>query len=66
LKPSTLHFAPPLASFCANSSKITIEHLESLFDIKIAAAPVGETLINQLNQKAPQVLIREGKINLSI
>jgi hypothetical protein len=37
------------------------EHLQSLHHIHVGAAPVGEALINQFREKAPNVLLREGE-----
>ena len=60
-QPETLHFAPPLVAFCAHSPDVKPHHLENLIHIKVGAAPVGETLINQFREKAPNVLFREGQ-----
>ena len=59
-QPETLHFAPPLVSFCAHSPDVRPDHLESLIHIKVGAAPVGEALIKQFKKKAPNVHFREG------
>lgn len=60
-QPDCLHFAPPLVAFCCHNSDVKPHHLENLMHIKVGAAPVGETLINQFREKAPHVLFREGK-----
>jgi len=60
-KPTFLHLVPPLASFLANHPLITTEHLSSLRQINVGAAPSGPTLIKQFYKKAPSyVMYKEG------
>jgi len=56
-----LHFAPPLVAFCANNPDVKPSHLAEVIDVRVGAAPLGETLINAFMKKAPHVTFREGK-----
>jgi len=58
--PTFLHVVPPLVSFLANHPAVKPQHLSSLRQVSCGAAPCGEALIRQFNQKAPRVLFREG------
>ena len=58
-KPTFMHFAPPLLSFCANNPKVELKHLEMVKSVMVGAAPVGETLVENFKRKAPNVLLRE-------
>jgi len=60
-KPTFLHLVPPLASFLANSPLVTKEHLTSLRQVNVGAAPSGPQLIEQFYKKAPKyVMYKEG------
>jgi len=60
-KPTFLHLVPPLASFLANSPLVTREHLTSLRQVNVGAAPSGPQLIEQFYKKAPKyVMYKEG------
>ena len=60
-RPTFLHLVPPLASFLANSPLITTDHLSSLRQINVGAAPSGPELIKQFYKKAPSyVMYKEG------
>ena len=60
-RPTFLHLVPPLASFLANHPVITPEHLSSLRQINVGAAPSGPELIRQFYKKAPSyVMYKEG------
>jgi len=58
-KPTFMHFAPPLLSFCANNPKVEPKHLETVKYVMVGAAPVGETLVDDFTRKAPSVRFRE-------
>jgi len=60
-KPTFLHLVPPLASFLANSPLVTREHLASLRQVNVGAAPSGPQLIEQFYKKAPKyTMYKEG------
>jgi len=60
-KPTFLHLVPPLVSFLANSPAVTTEHLSTLRQVNVGAAPSGPNLINQFYKKAPRyVMYKEG------
>ena len=59
-RPTTLHLAPPLVSFLVNHPRVTQDHLASLRDVLVAAAPTGQTLIDLFLKKFPHVRFREG------
>jgi acyl-CoA synthetase (AMP-forming)/AMP-acid ligase II len=60
-RPTFLHLVPPLASFLANSPLVTREHLASLRQLLVGAAPSGPQLIEQFYRKAPKyVMYKEG------
>ena len=46
--------------FLANNSDVTHQHLETVEQILVGAAPVGEALVNKFLEKAPHVAFREG------
>eukprot|EP00095_Tigriopus_kingsejongensis_P000194 maker-scaffold41_size498431-snap-gene-1.20 protein:Tk00194 transcript:maker-scaffold41_size498431-snap-gene-1.20-mRNA-1 annotation:"probable 4-coumarate-- ligase 1-like" len=59
-KPTFLHLAPPLVSFCATHPDVKPHHLESIEHIVVAAAPSGPSLIKKFKDKAPSnVVYRE-------
>jgi len=53
-KPTFLHIVPPLVGFLANHPMVTQDHLKSLKQISVGAAPVGPSLISQFYKKAPK------------
>lgn len=60
-KPSFLHLVPPLVGFLANHPLVTSDHLASLRQINVGAAPSGPTLISQFYKKAaPYTIYKEG------
>ena len=60
-RPTSLHLVPPLVSFLANSPLATRDHLKSLRQICVAAAPSGPSLISQFYKKAPHYTVyKEG------
>ena len=59
-RPTTLHLAPPLVSFLVNHPQVTQDHMASLRDVLVAAAPTGQTLIDLFLKKFPHVRFREG------
>ena len=59
-RPTTLHLAPPLVSFLVNHPLVTQDHMASLRDVLVAAAPTGQTLIDLFLKKFPHVRFREG------
>ena len=60
-KPTFLHLVPPLMGFLANHPLVTPDHLKSLRQINVGAAPIGPTLITQFYKKAPKYTIfKEG------
>ena len=56
-----LHVVPPLLGFLANSPTVTPEVVGSTRDILVAAAPVSSYLTEKMMEKAPNVVVREGK-----
>jgi len=58
-QPTILHVAPPLALFLANSPDVKPHHLDSVKDVVSAAAPLGQSLVDQFTAKFPQTVIRE-------
>ena len=61
-QPNFLHVVPPLLGFLANSPTVTPELVSSTRDILVAAAPVSSYLTEKIMEKAPNVVVREGKI----
>jgi len=59
-RPTNLQLAPPLVGFLATHPAVTTDHLASLKNIVVGAAPAGQALINLFLQKAPHVRFREG------
>lgn len=60
-RPTNLQLVPPLVNFLANHPAVTREHLSSLRQINVGAAPSGPALIEQFNKKAPEyVIYKEG------
>jgi len=57
-----LYFAPPLLSFCANSPDIQPHHFQTVTDIRVGAAPVGEALLKKFKKKGPHLKFKEGTI----
>ncbi|TRY71910.1 hypothetical protein TCAL_00174 [Tigriopus californicus] len=59
-KPTFLHLAPPLVSFCTTHPDIKPHHLEALEHVVVAAAPSGPALIKKFKNLAPsKVVYRE-------
>lgn len=58
-RPTNLHLAPPLLSFLASSSQVNRDHMESVKDIIVGAAPLGPALIEQFKEKFPDPTLRE-------
>merc|ERR1712106_757709 len=50
-KPTFLHLVPPLASFLSNNPMVTTDHLASLRQVNVGAAPSGPALITQFYKK---------------
>ena len=61
-----LHVAPPLLGFLIASPSATPELFSEMRDILAAAAPVGVSLIEKFKEKAPNVVVREGKMYYEI
>ena len=54
--------APPLLGFLIASPAADPALFGEMRDILAAAAPVGVSLIEKFKQKAPNVVVREGRI----
>jgi len=59
-RPTNLQLAPPLVGFLATHPAVTTDHMASLKNIVVGAAPAGQALINLFLEKAPHVRFREG------
>ena len=63
-QPNFLHVVPPLLGFLANSPAVTPELFSHMRDILVAAAPISSCLTEKFMKKAPNVVVREGKIQI--
>ena len=60
-RPTFLHLVPPLVSFLANHPLVTPQHLQSLRQVNVGAAPSGPSLIEQFYKKAASyTMYKEG------
>jgi len=58
-RPTFLHIAPPVVSFLANRPQVTPDHLKSIREVLVAAAPFGEALAKKYLEKAPHAIFKE-------
>ena len=61
-QPNFLHVVPPLLGFLANSPAVTPDIFSPMRDIFVAAAPISSCMTEKFMKKAPNVVVREGKI----
>ena len=58
-RPTFLHIAPPMVSFLATRPEVTPDHLSSVSEVLVAAAPFGEALAKKYLEKAPHTIFKE-------
>ena len=54
-RPNTMLLVPPLIQFLAQHPAVTADHLSSIENITGGAAPIGLSLLEQMDQKAPHI-----------